>query len=148
MKVISGFKSSYVCEIFLLSLILISGVQSIDNFTAYQLEKKELALKSNLHNKAVELSVETLSAMSTATYHYDKYAQKQLGFERLLGASIELESTGQTFKNAMYEFLNSVTDYMQFATMLKTSFRFVASMALNTEEAVIESGKDFNNIAS
>jgi|GEM_PF-1492821 len=133
MKVISGFKSSYVCEIFLLSLILIAGVQSIDNFTAYQLEKKELALKSNLHNKAVELSVETLSAMSTATYHYDKYAQKQLGFERLLDASIELESTGQTFKNAMYEFLNSVTDYMQFATMLKTSFRFVASMALHTE---------------
>ena len=126
-------KSSYLFEFLLLSLILVSGIGFIDNYSFYQVDKKEFKLKSSLHNKAVELSVETLSAMSTATYHYDRYAQKQLGFERLLGKTINLGVADKKFQLAMADFLSSVTGYMQYATMLKTSFRFVSSMALKTK---------------
>ena len=127
-------KTYYLAEALLMFLILMSGIGFIDNYYFYQDDKKDYELKSNLHNKAVELSVETLSAMSTATYHYDKYAQKQLGFERLLDQANSLNFTTESFQASMHDFLSAATGYMQYATMLKTSFRFVSSMTLNTQD--------------
>ena len=126
-------KLYYLFEIVLLGLIVIAGMGVIDNYYLYQVDKKEIDLKSSLHNKAVELTVETLAAISTATYHYDKYAQKQLGFERLFDDILDLGVTTPAFNSSMAEFLNSVTSYMQYATMLKTSFRVVSNMSVNTE---------------
>jgi two-component system sensor histidine kinase/response regulator len=133
MKESNDFKLTYIVEVFLLSLILMAGIGFIDNYRLYQLDKKNLELKVSLHNKSVELSIETLSAMSAVTYHYDKYAQKQLGFERLLDKALKLGVVDPVLKSSMNDFLSSVTGYMQYATMLKTSFRFVSSMALKTQ---------------
>jgi signal transduction histidine kinase/CheY-like chemotaxis protein len=125
---------SYFIECIILMSILLFGIIFIDNYFYYETDKEELELVSNLHGTSFELSVETLSAISNTTYHYDKYAQKQLGFERLFDEIKKLELDTPEFNTAVNEFLLSVTTYMQYATMLKTSFRFVSSMAVKKEE--------------
>ena len=135
-------KVKYLIEIILMCLILFFGVRCIDLYMYYQDDKAELELKSRLHDKAVELSVETLSAMSTSTYHYDKYASKQLAFESLVEAIDRRMFSDDQLQTALDEFLASVTGYMQYATMLKTSFRFVSSIALDTDDiSLIEKQK-------
>lgn len=126
---------SFLLEITLLVSILISGIYFIDNQSFYNNDKKEFDVKSDLHDTAVELSVETLTAMSNSIYHYDKYAQKQLEFERLFEDVKQVEELHGRNKltNPLEDFLGSVTSYMQCATMLKTSFRFVSSMELNKQ---------------
>ncbi len=59
--------------------------------------------------------------------------KKQLGFERTFDNANNEQYTSEYFREAIQDFLSASTGYMQYATMLKTSFRFVASMALNTE---------------
>ena len=126
---------SFLLEITLLVSILISGIYYIDNLSFYNNDKKESDVKSDLHDTAVELSVETLTAMSNSIYHYDKYAQKQLEFERLFEEVKQVEELHgrNQLTNPLEDFLGSVTSYMQYATMLKTSFRFVSSMELNKQ---------------
>lgn len=126
---------SFLLELTLLVIILFSGMYFIDNLSFYNNDKKEFDVKSDLHDTAVELSVETLTAMSNSIYHYDKYAQKQLEFERLFEEVKKVEELHgrNQLTNPLDDFLGSVTSYMQYATMLKTSFRFVSSMELNKQ---------------
>ncbi len=124
---------SYLIEGAILLLVCLSGSLFIDNYFYYQNDKMEFDIKSELHDSAVELTVEVLSAMNNSIYHYDKYALKQLEFERLYQKveSIETRNGRKELANSLNEFLSHVTSYMQYATMLKTSFRFVSSMGLN-----------------
>lgn len=144
----SNFSPKYIIEIALLLLILVAGIHVIDNYNFYIGDKREFALKSDLHHKAVELSVETLSAMSTATHHYDKYAQKQLGFERTFDNANNEQYTSEYFRESIQDFLSASTGYMQYATMLKTSFRFVASMALNTRGLTENESRNVSEVIS
>ena len=128
-------KRSYFIEVMILLLVLLAGGQCINHYFIYQNDKTEFDIKSDLHNTAVELSIEVLSAMNASIYHYDKYAAKQLEFERLY-QEIKLAeklSGRQHLSRSLGDFLGYVTSYMQYATMLKTSFRFVSSMALNKD---------------
>lgn len=123
--------SKYIAEIIFIMLVLVAGLNVIDSYKVYSEDKREFELKSSLYHKAVELSVETLSAMSTATHHYDKYAQKHLGFERVFNEINSNKPTSGLFDQTVQDFFSATDGYMQYATMLKTSFRFVASMGLN-----------------
>ena len=138
----------YVVEISLLLFILLFGVRCIDLYVYYQDDKAELELKSMLYDKSVELSVETLSAMSTSTYHYDKYASKQLAFESLVESIERRQFSRLSLQASLNEFLASVTGYMQYATMLKTSFRFVSSVALDTGEISLIEKRKISEIIS
>ena len=122
---------SYALEGLLLLCVFIFGIGFIDNYLLYQDDKSEFELKSNIHDTSVELSLEVLSAISNSVYHYDKYAQKQLKLERMLGVLKSTYTSEQEMSESISTFLRSITSYMQFATMLKTSFRFVSNMELN-----------------
>jgi signal transduction histidine kinase/CheY-like chemotaxis protein len=131
----SAYKVSYLIEASFLCLILITGIQVINNYFYYKADKSEFDFKSELHDSSVELSVEVLSAMNNSVYHYDKYAQKQLEFEQLLQKVSQIDTVNdrQGLAQSLHEFLDNITSYMQYATMLKTSFRFVSSMELNKD---------------
>ena len=127
---------TYLAELFILLLVLVSGMYLIDNYFRYLDDKREYDIKSDLHDHAVMLSVETLSAMNNSIYHYDKYAQKQLVFEQLVSKTKEFEVSEEIDPISIHlnAFLSSVIGYMQYATMLKTSFRFVSSMELSKQD--------------
>ena len=126
-------KLSYIIEALILLCVLLAASQFINHYFDYQNDKSEFDVKSDLHDTTVELSIEVLSAMNTSIYHYDKYASKQLKFERLYQKIdlIEKSNSHKQLSESLGDFLGHVTGYMQYATMLKTSFRFVSSMALN-----------------
>ena len=139
---------SYFIEVVILFFVLQTGMQFIDKYFYYQNIKSEFNIKSDLQYTAVELSVEVLSAMNSSVHHYDKYAQKQLKFERLfhevklLGV---VEGRESLIKSLDY-FLDHVTSYMQYATMLKTSFRFVSTMELNKQSLNQQQDTRISNI--
>lgn len=123
---------TYSIEAGLILWIALLGMTAIDNYFNYQSLKHEFDNKAELNNSAVELSVETLSAMNNSIRHYDKYAQKQLAFERIYQDILRKNLASNLMQDQLLEYLESVTGYMQYATMLKTSFRFVSSMELDT----------------
>ena len=124
-------KLSYLTEAAWLLLLLVFGVKAIDHYFMYEKAQVEFDLKSKLQSSEVQLSIETLSAINDTTHHYDQYAQKQLRFENLYQEVKNLNAQNQKLESALFGLLESVTDYMQYATMLKTSFRFVSSMELD-----------------
>lgn len=122
---------SYALEVAVLILVAWFGVKTIDAYYQHQTLQSQFAIKSQLQAAEIDLLVETLSAINTTTYHYDQYAQRQLEFERLYQIVNSFSQNDKALQMALFEFLESVTDYMQFATMLKTSFRFIGNMELN-----------------
>jgi signal transduction histidine kinase/CheY-like chemotaxis protein len=124
-------KASYLIEVFLLCILFLVGVKATDQYFLYEKSQQEFTLKSQLQSSEVQLSIETLSAINDTTYHYDQYAQKQLRFENLYQAVKQLNIRNIVLEVALFNLLESVTDYMQYATMLKTSFRYVSNMQLN-----------------
>ena len=123
-------KISYLIEVCLLAFLFIFGAKAIDQHFIYEKSQQEFSLKSQLQSSEVQLSIETLSAINDSTYHYDQYAQKQLRFENLYQAVKQLHEKNTALETALFDLLESVTDYMQYATMLKTSFRYVSNMEL------------------
>ena len=124
-------KVSYLIEVFLLCVLFLLGAKAIDQYFIYEKSQQEFTLKSQLQSSEVQLSIETLSAINDTTYHYDQYAQKQLRFENLYQAVKQLNIKNTELETALFNLLESVTDYMQYATMLKTSFRYVSNMELS-----------------
>lgn len=124
-------KVSYLIEVFLLCVLSLLGAKAIDQYFIYEKSQQEFTLKSQLQSSEVQLSIETLSAINDTTYHYDQYAQKQLRFENLYQAVKQLNIKNTELETALFNLLESVTDYMQYATMLKTSFRYVSNMELS-----------------
>lgn len=123
-------KLSYLIETGLLVFILLLGLSLIDVYFEHQRDQEELQLKSRLHDYSVQLSVETLSAMNSGVYHYDRYAQKQLKFEQYYNQLKSMQDNKSDLISELDIFLGQVTGYMQLATMLKTSFRFISNMEL------------------
>ena len=141
-------KLSYLIEAIILVSVLLAGSQFINHYFNYQNNKSEFDVKSDLHDTTVELSIEVLSAMNASIYHYDKYAAKQLEFERLYQEITLMEASNDRNKlsQSLNDFLGHVTGYMQYATMLKTSFRFVSSMAFNKDVLNINHKNKIMNI--
>ncbi|ESP92839.1 response regulator [Pseudoalteromonas luteoviolacea] len=124
----------YLIEGCLLLLIWFFGSQAIDAYFLSKNLQQELLLKRQLQGMATELSLETLSAMDRNVYHFDRHAQKQLEFERLIN-ELELNARlNPEMNQSLDEFKNTIDTYMQLASMLKTSYRYIAKLELSKTE--------------
>ncbi|MBQ4837463.1 hybrid sensor histidine kinase/response regulator [Pseudoalteromonas luteoviolacea] len=124
----------YLIEGCLLLLIWFFGSQAIDAYFLSKNLQQELLLKRQLQGMATELSLETLSAMDRNVYHFDRHAQKQLELERLIN-ELELNTRlNSEIKQSLDEFKNTIDTYMQLASMLKTSYRYIAKLELSKAE--------------
>jgi signal transduction histidine kinase/CheY-like chemotaxis protein len=120
----------YLLEVLLLILFWWMGSLAIDRYSELNTYQKELALKSELNRFTTELSLETLSATDSNVYHFDKHAQKVLRFESIshelsLNNALSLET-----QEALKRFHELVNSYMQLASMLKTSFKYISKLEL------------------
>ncbi|KZN66094.1 hypothetical protein N473_11025 [Pseudoalteromonas luteoviolacea CPMOR-1] len=124
----------YLIEGCLLLLIWFFGSQAIDGYFLVQHQQQELHIKRQLQGVATELSLETFSAMDRNVYHFDRHAQKQLEFERLINELERNERLNAELSSALGSFKNTIDTYMQLASMLKTSYRYIAKLALDKAE--------------
>jgi signal transduction histidine kinase/DNA-binding response OmpR family regulator len=125
---------NYLVEALILLSIFVSGKSLIDSYSSQIYHKNKIQLITTLAEHAVKLTVETLSTMNQSTHHYDRFAQKQFAFENTLQALDETHSLSAPLKNELNRFLSSVSNYMQLATMLKTSYRVVTQTNFQSEK--------------
>ncbi|MDK1288862.1 response regulator [Pseudoalteromonas sp. B95] len=124
----------YLIEGCLLVLIWMFGDQAIDAYFMSAHHQQELKLKRQLQGIATELSLETFSAMDRNVYHFDRHAQKQLEFERVINELTLNSRLNNELKSSLDEFKNTIDTYMQLASMLKTSYRYIAQLELAKDE--------------
>ena len=132
------FVKTYLAEALLLLSILVSGKSFIDSYVTQIYIKNEIQHITNLAEFAVELTVETLSTMNQSTRHYDRFAQKQFNFEDTLQTLEETHTLSAPLKNELTKFLSYVNNYMQLATMLKTSYRVVTQTNFQSDKLTIQ----------
>lgn len=124
----------YLIEGCLLLLIWFFGSQAIEGYFMAQHQQQELHIKRQMQGVATELSLETFSAMDRNVYHFDRHAQKQLEFERLINELERNERLNTELSSALGSFKSIIDTYMQLASMLKTSYRYIAKLALDKSE--------------
>ncbi|MBQ4813676.1 response regulator [Pseudoalteromonas luteoviolacea] len=138
----------YLIEAILLGLIWFFGFAAIDAYHLLNRHQHELELKSRLNLVATELSLETLSAMDSNIYHFDRHAQKQLEFERYL-QELDLNNLlNQDVATELDKFQVTIDTYMQLASMLKTSYRYIAKQELERGEYAPQSQNIISEVVS
>nr|WP_275442912.1 response regulator [Pseudoalteromonas sp. OOF1S-7] len=111
-------------------LIWWAGSQAIDQYHQLQDTQAKMVLKSRLNRATTELSLETLSAMDSNIYHFDRHAQKQLEFESVYNELTSQHLLSDEMNQAIARFHDAIDTYMQLASMLKTSYRYIAKQEL------------------
>jgi signal transduction histidine kinase/DNA-binding response OmpR family regulator len=129
---------TYLAEALILLSIIVSGKSFIDSYGTQIYIKNEMQQITTLAEYAVELTVETLSTMNQSTRHYDRFAQKQFTFEDTLQTLEEAHTLSAPLKNELNKFLSYVSNYMQLATMLKTSYRVVTQTNFQSDKLSIQ----------
>ncbi|MGH1486434.1 MAG: response regulator [Cellvibrionaceae bacterium] len=115
--------TKYWVEATFFFLLFYFGIQCIDSYRQEEIIKKESQYISALDQSISELRVETVLVDFNNTYHYDHHAQLQLETEKISQQLIYQTDLKQDIKK-----LNEIiANYMQLATMLKTSRRFIVS---------------------
>ncbi|RZM85410.1 hypothetical protein C3B51_00275 [Pseudoalteromonas rubra] len=120
----------YIIEVTVLLLIWWTGTQVIEQYQQLQNTQAKMALKTRLNRATTELSLETLSAMDSNIYHFDRHAQKQLEFESVYNELTSQHLLSDEMSQAVARFHDAIDTYMQLASMLKTSYRYIAKQEL------------------
>ncbi|WP_125720451.1 hybrid sensor histidine kinase/response regulator [Pseudoalteromonas rubra] len=120
----------YIIEVTVLLLIWWTGTQVIEQYQQLQDTQAKMALKTRLNRATTELSLETLSAMDSNIYHFDRHAQKQLEFESVYNELTSQHLLSDEMSQAVARFHDAIDTYMQLASMLKTSYRYIAKQEL------------------
>ncbi|GAA3915143.1 response regulator [Litoribacillus peritrichatus] len=128
----------YLLEGLLLALIWLFGSLAVDSYHALEKQQKALQLANELNRFTIELSLETLTASNSSVYHFDKHAQKQLGLERVSNELRQNDSLSKEVSLSLNHFSNLVVNYMQLATMLKTSYRYISSLGIQRDSFLPE----------
>ncbi|WP_125557694.1 hybrid sensor histidine kinase/response regulator [Pseudoalteromonas rubra] len=123
----------YLIEGAILGLIWWIGAQAITQYYQLQDTQVTMALKARLNRATTELSLETLSAMDSNIYHFDRHAQKQLEFESVYNELLARDLLSDEMSLAVAHFHDAVDTYMQLASMLKTSYRYIAKQELEKD---------------
>ncbi|TMP24613.1 hypothetical protein CWB99_21615 [Pseudoalteromonas rubra] len=123
----------YILEGITLLLIWWLGSNAIDQYHQLRDVQATLALKERLNRATTELSLETLSAMDSNIYHFDKHAQKQLEFESVYNELVSRQLLSDEMNKAISHFHDAIDTYMQLASMLKTSYRYIAKQELESD---------------
>ncbi len=113
----------YWIEVCLSILLFYFGIHCIDLYRQGNQAKQELEIATDLQQAISALRLETVLADFNNTYHYDNHAQLQLQAERISQNLLLHEE----IKKQLKVFNQTTSDYMQLATMLKTSRRFITS---------------------
>ncbi|AZZ96461.1 ATP-binding protein [Pseudoalteromonas sp. R3] len=122
----------YILEGIILLLIWWLGSNAIGEYHQLRDMQATLALKERLNRATSELSLETLSAMDSNIYHFDKHAQKQLEFESIYNELVSQQLLSEEMNVAISHFHDAIDTYMQLASMLKTSYRYIAKQELES----------------
>ncbi|KZN52845.1 hypothetical protein N474_02720 [Pseudoalteromonas luteoviolacea CPMOR-2] len=138
----------YLIEAILLGLIWFFGFGAIESYHLLDRHQHELELKSRLNLVATELSLETLSAMDSNIYHFDRHAQKQLEFERYLQELDLNDLLSQDVATELDKFQVTIDTYMQLASMLKTSYRYITKQELERGEYAPQSQNIIGEVVS
>ncbi|BBN82375.1 hypothetical protein PA25_23600 [Pseudoalteromonas sp. A25] len=125
----------YLIEVVLLFLVWLTGSHAIDQYHTLKSLQAELTLKAELNRLTTELALETLSAIDANINHFDKHAHKQLEFERVSRQLASQGLLGEQIGKDMEAFRVGVDTYMQLASMLKTSFKYVAKQSIDSPES-------------
>jgi signal transduction histidine kinase/CheY-like chemotaxis protein len=123
MEVNMNRRRSYFIEVGLLLILLILGIQWIKTNKSLQEKRIQFQNVNEFNQIVTNLLLETLMINSENSHHYDWHAQLQLDFEQNIN-SIQHSTKLMALAN---ELNLTIANYMQIATMLKTSRRFVAS---------------------
>ncbi|MEP2651873.1 MAG: response regulator [Paraglaciecola sp.] len=115
-------RASYMIEGVCFILVLLAGMQLIDDLKQEQQIDKQLANLNTLQATVSSIRVETLMIGYADVVHYDKSAQLQLKADLLSQALAQEPELQQQYSH----FSASISHYMQLETMLKTSHRFLA----------------------
>ncbi len=127
----------YWVEVCLSILLFYFGIQCIDLYRQENQIKQELEIATSLQQAISALRLETVLVDFNNTYHYDNHAQLQLKAERI-SQNLLLH---KDIQKQLKIFNQTTSDYMQLATMLKTSRRFITSANNVFENAPADSKK-------
>lgn len=113
----------YWIEVLLIGLMLLSGINLINqqHLKSASLEQQDHAIA--LQQAISELTVATLLSDYSNTQHLDNQAQLQLKAENI----VEKLDDHAFLEKPLADFSSAISHYVQIATVLKTSKRFVAS---------------------
>jgi signal transduction histidine kinase/CheY-like chemotaxis protein len=125
----------YWPEFLLLSMLAIASVLSVNYYRNIQELENNQVLKSELNKSIVEFSLESVSMISPTIYHYDQHALHRLKIEQLLA---KLPSGNYELISNVKHFEEETTQYLQIATMLKTSNKLITSLAQSLSSAPVE----------
>ncbi|MGB0495887.1 MAG: hypothetical protein ACPGJI_05995, partial [Kangiellaceae bacterium] len=122
----------YWPEFFLLTFLALASLFTVNNYRDIQTLEQNKFIQSELSKTIFKYSLEAISTVSPTIYHYDQHALYRLKIEKLLQS---LQKSKNELIKTVRLFEDETTQYIQIATMLKTSNRFIASLAnlpLNT----------------
>lgn len=114
---------TYWPEILVVALVNLLGVVAVDHYHQRERHNTEQVLAIELQNTVSELTVATLLLEYSNTTHYDQQAQLKLKAETTWRKLGETQLAAEQWQ----EFMRAISHFVQLATMLKTSKRFVAT---------------------
>ncbi len=131
----------YWPEFIALSLLAIVSILGVDFYRDIQTFEQHKTIKGEINKSVVEFSLESVSMVSPTIFHYDQHAQYRLKIDQLL----------KKLPNENYELIKKVrlfeeetTQYLQVATMLKTSKKLVTSLS----ETLVNAPFNIQNITN
>lgn len=113
----------YWIEFALIVSITITGIQMVDQYHRFNYHDKQYNASTDMQQTVSDLLIATFLISSRVTEHYDRQAQLMLVSENTFS---KLEHNPE-FTKTWVDFKQQVNHYVQISTMLKTSYRFVAT---------------------